>query len=185
MDQELQYAWAAGFFDGEGCVHLQCDKTRRYFCLRVVIAQLDKRPLEKFCAMFGLMENIGVVFRTRRGVRHPYWRLTISGRTASEVLKKMLPYLSLKREVVECGLELQSRIDSARNYNHLLSMSDDEIDERRLLADKAKWLNSGRWTAAENKPDGHAPDQQRVCDVPNCTDDKDAELAEMPNRLLQ
>src|SRR5258708_5563298 len=148
MSEQTQYAWAAGFFDGEGCVSLH--RQGRWTCARIILVQKDIRPLEQFRSIFDCTEMLSVV--TRRNRRNHYYRLVISGRKAADVLTKMLPYLTLKRAVAEVALDLQSRVDSQGGYNRWSVMSDEELAVRNALVEKAKWLNSGRWAAAETKP---------------------------------
>jgi len=178
MSEQTQYAWAAGFFDGEGCVSLH--NQERWTCVRIILVQKDIRPLEHFKAIFDCSETLGIV--TRRNRRNHYYRLVISGKKAAEVLTKMLPYLTLKRAVAEVALDLQSRVDSQGGYNRWNRMSDEELAIRRSLVDKVKWLNSGRWAAATTKPTDPA---QPGCDSLNCTDEKGAEVAETTTRLIQ
>jgi hypothetical protein len=176
MGTQTQYAWAAGFFDGEGCVSLHSQG--RYTVARIVLVQKDIRPLLKFKQVFDLTETLGIVTRENR--RHDYYRLTLSGQTAADVLTKMLPYLSLKREVAEVALDLQVSVVRYSPKERSAGLPDSEMQYRKSLVDKAKYLNSGRWAAAETKPSG----RESACDSPNCSDDKAAELAEMSSRSV-
>ncbi|HKT90082.1 MAG TPA: LAGLIDADG family homing endonuclease [Candidatus Sulfotelmatobacter sp.] len=175
MATETDYAWAAGFFDGEGCVSIYSQK--RYTCARVHIVQKDIRPLIRMSKMFGERERIGSVKRADR--RHTYYRLTFSGQRAADVLEKMLPYLSLKREVAMLALQLQESVNKFSVKERTNVLPDSEMAYRRSLSEKAKWLNSGRWAAATTKPSG----PETGCDSLNCTDGKGAEAAEMTARL--
>lgn len=176
MSEQTQYAWAAGFFDGEGCVSLH--NQDRSTCVRIILVQKDIRPLENFKAIFDCYEKLSVV--TRRNRTNHYYRLVISGSRAADVLTKMLPYLTLKRAVAEVALDLQSRVESQGGYSKWNRMSDDELAIRKSLVDKVKWLNSGRWAAATTKP---TDPSQAGCDSLDCIDSKDAEVAETTTRL--
>lgn len=177
MSEQTQYAWAAGFFDGEGCVSLH--RQGRWTCVRIILVQKDIRPMERFMATFGCAETLSVV--TRRNRTNHYYRLVISGRKAADVLTKMLPYLTLKRDVAEVALDLQARVDRIGLANRWAPLSNDEVAYRQSLVEKAKWLNSGRWAAATTKP---TDPLQAGCDSLNCTDGKGAEVAETTTRLL-
>lgn len=175
MATETDYAWAAGFFDGEGCVSIYSQK--RYTCARVHIVQKDIGPLLRFQVIFGSKERIGSVTRSNR--KHRYYRLTFSGQRAADVLAKMLPYLTLKREVALVALQLQDSVNKFSVRERLAVLPESEMEYRRSLSGRAKWLNSGRWAAATTKPSG----PETGCDSLNCTDGKDAEVAEMTTRL--
>jgi hypothetical protein len=178
MSEQTQYAWAAGFFDGEGCVSLS--HQGRWTCARIILVQKDPRPLEHFKLAFDLDEKISPQHRRHGKKMCTYLRLVVSGRRAADVLTKMLPYLTLKRAVAEVAIDLQSRVNSQGGYTRWRKMSDDELAVRRGLVEKAKWLNSGRWAAATTKPTDPV---QPGCDSLNCTDSKGAEVAETTTRL--
>lgn len=152
MATATELAWAAGFFDGEGCVslHLHTKKSGyQYAALAVIVVQKDRRPIDYFHALFGAVETINI---TRRGPkRRAYWRLVYSGKRAAEVLTALLPYLILKRDVVDVALELQRDIDRFSLKDRAAGLSPETVTYRCALIDRAKWLNSGRWAAAETK----------------------------------
>jgi hypothetical protein len=177
MAQQTDYAWAAGFFDGEGCVSLHSQG--RYTCLRVIIVQKDIRPIEFFRSVFEMSETIGIV--TRQNRKHKYYRLVASGPSAANILRNMLPYLKLKRDVAEVALDFQAAVERYTPKERKATLPDSEMEYRRSLTEKVKWLNSGRWAAAETKPSGLT--ETSGSDSPNCTDDKRAESAEMPDRV--
>jgi hypothetical protein len=181
MASQTQYAWAAGFSDGEACVSLQ--RQKGYYCVRFHLVQKDIRPLEHFKAIFELDETIHVVHQNHH--KRDYFRLTVSGKRAAEILTLMLPYLTLKREVAEVAIELSRTMESVSYAERLAGLTTDEKAKRELLYQRAKWLNSGRWAAAETKPRGPGRGRKPnpVSDSPNCSDDKSAESAEMPDRV--
>jgi len=177
MATQTQYAWAAGFFDGEGCASIQ--RQKGYYCARLHVVQKDIRPLEHFQQVFGLTEKLHTVTRSNR--RHKYYRLTVSGARAAEILTLMLPYLTLKREVAEAVIDLQAAVAGVTYQERLAGLTDAEKARRDVLYQRAKWLNSGRWAAATTKPSG--PATEPGCDSLNCTDGKGAEVAETTTRL--
>jgi len=149
--------------------------------MKILICQKDKRPLEKFHGLFG--GDLKLFYRkggsTARGGFCDLWELVLRSSLAAEALKKMLPYLTLKCDVAKVALELQARIEAYPRKGRGCPLSTEEVAIRRELLAKAKWLNRGRWAAAETKPSG----PETGCDSPNCIDGKDAEVAEMPTRL--
>lgn len=187
MVTQLDYAWAAGFFDGEGCVSLSdCTKRNsprgpaRHITMKILICQKDRRPLDKFKGLFGgEIKPFVRGGKNARGGQSLVWEIVLRATLAANALKLMLPYLTLKGDVARVALELQARIDSYPRKGRGCPLSEQEIAIRRELLAKALWLNSGRWAAAETKPSG----PETGCDSPNCIDDKGAEVAEMTTRL--
>ena len=104
-----QFAWAAGFFDGEGCVQLY--KRIRHddwvdWQLMVTAVNTDIRPLVRMKALFGG----SIQPMQKAGNKHGYlpsWAWMPSHAKAAKSLEMMLPWLTVKREQAE--LALQSR----------------------------------------------------------------------------
>jgi hypothetical protein len=84
LQRELKIAWAAGFFDGEGCVVFRNAK-----CQFIKWTQNAIEPLIQLDLMF----NSGSLRRNENC--HEY---LIFGKEAIKVLRLMLPYLTVKRE---------------------------------------------------------------------------------------
>lgn len=139
--------------------------------------------MEHFKAIFELEESIHVVHQNHH--KRDYFRLTVSGKRAAEVLTLMLPYLTLKREVAEVAIDLSRAMESVSYVERLAGLTNAEKMKRGALYQRAKWLNSGRWAAAETKPSGPGRGRKPlpVSDSPNCTDGKDAESAETTDRV--
>jgi hypothetical protein len=98
-------AWAAGFFDGEGCIVGSRTKTggRYYFTLLVAVGQVDIRPLEHLKELFGGSIQHQYSSTTKRQTLHQ-WIVT-SG-LARHFLRTILPYLWVKRERAELALSV-------------------------------------------------------------------------------
>jgi hypothetical protein len=102
-------AWAAGFFDGEGCVSIWRRNTggKVYYSMKLDMYQVDKAPLDIFVLLFG-----GTV---RPRPRPPSlntnsrdgWVWSQSGHGAAETLKIMLPHMVCKRAQAEIAIEFQ------------------------------------------------------------------------------
>ncbi len=94
--------WAAGFFDGEGCVTIsRRDRSpgfKEHF-LAVQVGQNNKRPLEVLHARFG-----GCF--TKSGC----WRWRCHGSAACRFLQAIGPYSLVKRREVDLALELRALI---------------------------------------------------------------------------
>ena len=89
----LHPAYIAGFFDGEGCIHAR----RSHADLQISIAQNVIAPLEVIAVQFG-----GAI--TRRNAASIYtWRCPV--KSERSFLETILPYLIVKKEQAELGLE--------------------------------------------------------------------------------
>ena len=90
--------YAAGFFDGEGCVHIARN-------VRVVISGCFKPGLlDKFAARWGgrvVLARWSDASRSRPGVR---WEIT--GQKAAAFLTDVLPYLVERRDQARLALKL-------------------------------------------------------------------------------
>jgi len=185
MASQTEYAWAAGFFDGEGCVSISCtNRNRRHYQLMVQVAQKDIKPLEAWREIFQISTPIRETSRARHGVISYYHRLFFHGPEARRVLQLMLPYLRLKREVAEAGIEFQNSIEQFYSHRGRYSkLPDHVITSREILYQRVKWLNRGRFATATTKPEGLVQTERaQVSDSLNSRDDKAGESAEMTDR---
>lgn len=106
IEPERWLAWAAGFFDGEGCIGVQKARdgrrpnSRMNYLLNIQIGQNDRRPLDEFAHRFG--GQAWVRPATGRQRESFYWRAT--SKVAASVLRALVPYLLVKRQTAEMGL---------------------------------------------------------------------------------
>lgn len=125
MDDLLFVAWAAGFFDGEGCVYAGHDKTPQgYHVWRfyIVVSQTDPRPLEALASRWG-----GTVKFKRRSQDHhkDQWSWTLRGQLAAVFIAEILPLLRVKSEVARAALPVLFR-----THRHGVRFKPHEIAER-------------------------------------------------------
>lgn len=107
-------AYAAGFFDGEGCivVSVSSGKSRGYgnqtwMSLVVSVHQLDQRPLLAFQTAYG-----GKIVRGRgsgewRKSKTATYKWRVHNMEAVAFLEKIRPYLILKAEEADLALKWQ------------------------------------------------------------------------------
>lgn len=92
---EVELAWAAGFFDGEGCICLHKQQPlksgRIKLALRVSVSQLDPRPLEKFHRIVGFL---GYIYRPASEAKAKACQWNASTNQAYRVLSLLWPYLN-------------------------------------------------------------------------------------------
>lgn len=97
------YAWAAGFLDGDGCFTLnrRRDKPGQNAEIHFGAVQVDRAPLDLLQQMFG-----GGVCRlgsTKKGTEIWQWRISASA-DIRRVVPMLLPYLKLKKRDAEIVL---------------------------------------------------------------------------------
>lgn len=108
---DTDVAYAAGLFDGEGCVYVVVTKTKKfgdYFYPMVLVDMTDEQPIRWLEGLFGGRVNI----RDRAGRRRSYrWNLT--GDRAKGFLDIVSPYLKVKAEQAGWMLSLDGRNNGA------------------------------------------------------------------------
>jgi hypothetical protein len=97
MSEREEIAWAAGLFEGEGCI----DCTRRkyrdkvYVTPRLQLSMTDEEVVRKFHETLGC-GRVNGPYRSRLSTR-PYWRWAAHGKETRVVLDVFLPFLSGRR----------------------------------------------------------------------------------------
>ena len=97
----LEQSWAAGFFDGEGCVFLHRQKDRKARSVRLDIAQTDRRVLDRFLSAVGHGKVYGPYPGSNKGKNNQdYWRYTCCAKEhVNDVLNQLWPFLSEQKKV--------------------------------------------------------------------------------------
>ncbi|HEX6826171.1 MAG TPA: LAGLIDADG family homing endonuclease [Nitrospiraceae bacterium] len=135
--KRLKIAWAAGFFDGEGCVSISSaverGKYRRYQ-LSVIIAQKVREPLDVFVSLFGGSVTALKVHGST------YFQYKTTGFNAWSILQSLLPYLTVKREVAEVGMQFQEVLESTLPKKGT-KRTESQNTQMELLYQQAKYLN--------------------------------------------
>lgn len=108
----VELSWAAGIFEGEGCVSIavrNSDETYRLVC---VIGSTDREMVEFFHVRWGgwLQPGYG-----HRGNRKPSWSWTATASWAEKFLNDVRPYLRLPRIQAKVELALQFRTRQSRS----------------------------------------------------------------------
>jgi|SRR5918911_1444230 hypothetical protein len=112
---ETEWAWAAGFFDGEGYVAARMGGHRRtasgelfrYRRIEIQITQMHPDVLERFRLAVG-RGSIGGPYADKRGNRGPMYKYATAGYVAvSEIFDRIGKYLSpVKAEQVRRAFAL-------------------------------------------------------------------------------
>ena len=94
-------AWAAGLFEGEGCITLQVDKrnTNTYKKMALFLAMIDEDVVRKF---HGIVQvgNVSLAHTPsmKKNGQKPQWRWCAYGGEAEELLWELLPHLGSRRK---------------------------------------------------------------------------------------
>jgi hypothetical protein len=110
MSEQAKWSYLAGFFDGEGCIHIadfqypysKPDRIQQVYRLDIHITQTDVRAAK------WLVKNFGGVYYTREssGNWSAAYRWVPKGKKNKEaMLLGMLPYLIIKRDQALVALE--------------------------------------------------------------------------------
>lgn len=100
--------WAAGFVDGEGCIHLaRVQRTcgnRINYRLRLTVTQNCRVTLEH---LQGLLGATGYLTKLRRTLQHnkQVYTLVYDGRNAHNVIATLAPHLVRKRLEAQIALD--------------------------------------------------------------------------------
>lgn len=114
MATELEYAWAAGFFDGEGSIgiyqRIQYHSGKRYVGWRLTcrVAGTHRSSIERFAAIAGF----GAIEKQKRltGAGKIMWRWHASDSFVIKSLGNMIPYLVIKKDQVELAVEFRKSV---------------------------------------------------------------------------
>lgn len=134
MSKAHNYAWAAGFFDGDGYVTVQVrgGKYKGYYIVAGV-NHVAEEPIHELIKLFGgKFRKAKTVVGNRK--RRTEWKLTCSN--AENFLKCIQPYLVNKKEVVKLALELQETMGTTHKVSEEVNLY------RGLIKDRIKDLNS-------------------------------------------
>jgi hypothetical protein len=107
---ETDYAWAAGFIDGEGCFSIQLKDG--YYRAMLTITQVDPRPLHKLQHIFG-----GVVLYIKPVAQYHY---TLVGYKLNVLLANTIPYYALKGDQAELLQQFKSLPDGRTRAGRLV-----------------------------------------------------------------
>lgn len=148
---EIDKAYIAGFFDGEGCFTAFTTRKRGgakksysygtiYYIQILVVEEEPIKWLKE-------ITNVGYVFKRDRQKKgwQDLWGWRISCAPACEVIEQILPYLKIKRRQAEIFLSLRDRVRAMRTWRAgkggNIPMPREEWIERQKLIDEIHRLN--------------------------------------------
>lgn len=111
--RNLDAAYIAGLFDGEGCVHIRTQFGRKNGGLRMCleIVNVDPRPLRY---VRRTMRVGTLAYRSNR--KFPYWQYTVNGPDSTKFAKAVHPFTIIKYDELAVFIELRELLDKGRDY---------------------------------------------------------------------
>lgn len=151
--------WAAGFFDGEGCVSISKATNRKKdrktgelngkvyvgYHMHIIVAQKQIEAIERFRSLFGG----SLVEFPQYGYMYYLWKAW--GSSAKDVLCTLLPYLLTKREVAENAIRFQEMLDVRPKTHQGEKRSPEFVAESEMFYAQSKILNHRNSTAGKLK----------------------------------
>lgn len=135
---EIDIAYIAGFFDGEGCVCVhhagkETENKKSIYILTATIANTNKSVMDYLHSVLGgyIAENNKII-----GCKTCYV-LHFNSRKAYKLLEKLLPYLRVKKKQAELTMKLRDIITNKKRRK----LNDEDIKERELIRQEMLELN--------------------------------------------
>ena len=144
--------YAAGFFDGEGCINITVRGPSRQVCLRVMLVNTDAPILRFFQIQFG-----GRLAKPR--MNGDGWKefrqLNWSGHAAAAFIREIEPYLILKKPQAQLALEFWDFMQLPKSsrcelrdypsklmpYQRLWYRTDETLAKELDYKQRMHWLN--------------------------------------------
>lgn len=143
MATRTETAWAAGLFEGEGCLYLEPQSQRRPNArtARLSLVSTDEDAVQRFHSIVGV-GTVNVQRHNERQGHKRQWRWQAGAkRDVEDVLRKFLPWLTQRR--LTKAEELLAAIHAPRPSR--AQMARKQAQQRRRVA--------GRFAPAEDVPD--------------------------------
>lgn len=137
MKDDLFLAWAAGFFDGEGCVLVEMSKEKECrhgyrTSLHTTVTQTSVPCLQLFLERFGgsivTTEN-----KTPSGRRWAVqYRWSVRNEKALQFLQAIEPFVVVKKEQVQAALKYPLYNKDGRKYGNIANPIPDNVMKARI-----------------------------------------------------
>lgn len=106
MNEIAKVAYASGFFDGEGHIQIRNHSKRGSYMLSITAVQATPYPLTMFVELFG--GTVSKRFTEYRATRRALFTWQSSSKQAEEALRRMMPYLVVKKDEAEVALRFRA-----------------------------------------------------------------------------
>jgi hypothetical protein len=108
--REIDLAWAAGIFDGEGTIVAQRGQ-RRHYSLAIRVGMTHEATISHLADIFG----VGTISTVQQKGKRRVWAWSAGCKKAGEVLEMMMPYLVTKREQAKYAMMIRATVQKS-NY---------------------------------------------------------------------
>jgi LAGLIDADG endonuclease len=160
MSDDLFLAWAAGFFDGEGCVLVEMSKEKGCkhgfrTSLHTTVTQTSLPCLQLYLERFGggitTSEN-----KTPSGRRWAVqYRWSVRNENALNFLKQIQPYVVVKKEQVDAALKYALYDANGKKYGARNPIPDEVMQSRVALRELLQKIRSSMKTEAKPAKEYH------------------------------
>ena len=121
---ELELAWAAGLFDGEGHTGVQKQKKQNkvYVYPLVQVVQADREVLDRFATAVGVGSVYGP-FKAYGTQSKPTYHYRVTGKKARVVIDRLTPYLGTVKRLQAQRVLATGESECLSSPSELLSVS--------------------------------------------------------------
>lgn len=138
---DIEKAYIAGLFDGEGCIHISLNKLssrakHRYHKLEIIIANTNKEILHYLFSTFGGRITQNSIRKNQQTCFS--WRM--STKEACAFLKIIYPYLKIKKQQADIAIHFQSEIQYTGKVISTDIYNKRELSRNLLIKLKGKHL---------------------------------------------
>ncbi len=149
---KTDYAYMAGLVDGEGCITIQKIDSPKYYTrrhspqyqLKISIDMTSLDCLEKAQGVFGGK----ITSRDRDGTNYRIYHWYLFSKNASNVCKKLLPYLREKKQQAICAIDFQKILKS---HSGRVRLTEKEVANRHKYFLRIKELKTSKLTPIASK----------------------------------
>lgn len=99
-DGDIQLAWAAGLFEGEGCISYKkgSRKNSPGYCLpRISLTSTDRDVIDRFCRVVGAGNVRDIKRKNAPSHWKKAWRWEANGKSAVDIMEAIYPLLGERR----------------------------------------------------------------------------------------
>ena len=137
--------YAAGLFDGEGCV-TSYFHSGKYAQVAAKVCMTDPRPLKGLSTTFG--GKVRPIKDIRKAHYKPQFEWIVYSKDAKTFFEAILPYAIVKRDQIALALELLSLI-GGRGAPRRNQVTYPNAEQRELLVQQIRTLNTRRFAGVE------------------------------------
>lgn len=132
--REINIAWAAGLFEGEGCIYFRYEKDK-YLKLKLVLVTTDKDVIIKFHQIIGYGSIKQIAWR--KFTTKTTWEWAINSREEAKLcLNLLVPYLGERRK--QKAKELLKVIDLRNSEPRRATLKFSEETKNRMRLSQQK-----------------------------------------------